>query len=142
MTDNIKDTFKAWLAGFIDGEGCIAINYQHHKDGRKKHYLSLRITQKFAEPLLKIKEIYGGSVCYTHTKKNKTYEHITASIKAETILRDVLPYLTVKKAQAELALKFRNIKRGSKGHVPTPQDVWEQREAMRLMMRQLKKVYM
>ena len=143
MADNIKNTFKAWLAGFIDGEGCIAISYYYHKDGRKKHYLSLRIAQKFQEPLLKIQEIYGGSVCYTDCRpKNQVYIHITSAKKAERILRDVLPYLTVKKAQAELALKFRDIKRGSKGHVPTPQVVWEEREALRKIMQSLKKVYM
>jgi hypothetical protein len=93
-----------YAAGFFDGEGNISIA----STGKKAYELNLRVIigQKDFTPLLKFKEKWGGSVDYG--RQSKVYFWRGGAKIAEKFLRDVLPFLIVKKAQAEIALDFRD----------------------------------
>ena len=53
-------TKLAWVAGFIDGEGCLYSN-----GGRP----SLSVSQKMKEPLLRVQTILGGGTIHEYALK-------------------------------------------------------------------------
>jgi hypothetical protein len=104
----------AWAAGFVDGEGSIGITRQGsitRKNGRRypgQHHLRLVISQKDRAPLLIIQSLWGG---YIHERKDGSGICclIICGQQVENALTDMLPYLVVKRKQAEAALEFRSL---------------------------------
>jgi len=97
----------AYLAGIFDGEGCIstASNYRLPITSRS---LQLGIGMTTAEPLYLCSSIFGGKIRQrqeTSRKKVLFYWYLYGH-RAETFLRVVQPYLTVKRDKAALALSF------------------------------------
>lgn len=91
----------AYIAGFFDGEGCISVHFASAE--HKNTILRASITQNVPEPLEMIQELFGGSLCRTNKKA------IQLSIngkKAHIFLETILPYLTVKREQALVAIQF------------------------------------
>lgn len=93
----------AWAAGFLDGEGCFTITV--HKKGRN-FIPGIIAGQVYGEPLEKLHGLFGGSITIT------TGGFLRWEICGAQILREVLPclipYLTLKRRQAELLLRFCN----------------------------------
>ncbi len=99
----------AYIAGFIDGEGSIII-YKRREDS-----YGMRITITQAEKglwiLEWIQEITSvGSI--THKIRESIlhapcHQWACNSEAAETLLKQILPYLKLKREQAELALSFQ-----------------------------------
>jgi len=117
--EHIVDTQWAYLAGIIDGEGCIFIrasDYRGKRGIRNVYYcLTVTVGNTSASMIKWLHEIFKGSriTCRGETVKNKTvWGWTVASQEAEEICRGILPYLTAKKDQAELALMFRETYRG------------------------------
>jgi len=98
-----------WAAGFIDGEGNIQI--RHLKQGdRTYHYPALRINQVDIRPLLRMKDIFGGTI---HKRKppanpkwQQAYEYTLQGDNLRMLLETILPLLTVKDGQAREALEL------------------------------------
>src|SRR5262252_6649280 len=104
----------AWAAGFIDGEGCIGIYANASRDGRPVYRLSLTASQHGNDaPLERLLSLFGGSI--TQIQQGKAAYWGVTSKKAADAIREMLPYLTVKRKQAELALEFqsRKLKQGT-----------------------------
>ena len=105
---------RAFLAGFLDGDGCISITKQNRKDTPTPEYsLSVIFTQAQREMLERWRQRTGyGRVYHCRStgqiKATKPMYHwrITAK-QAERILCLMIPYLDIKHAQAETALEFR-----------------------------------
>ena len=110
------EQLMAWAAGFIDGEAHIGIT--KIKDGRagavRTHRLHPRIVvgQTNREPLERLVEIFGGTV-YARSRKAMADHHRTLYVweasgarRVATVLRAVLPLLTVKRAEAEVLLEL------------------------------------
>lgn len=101
----------AWAAGIIDGEGCISIR----KCG-PYYALSVVVGQsgKTVPAILKkLKVTYGGSVGNAMLdprggRQPKWHWQVVAKT-AEDFLRAIQPHLVGKKAQADLALKYREL---------------------------------
>ena len=93
----------AYFAGFFDGEGSIGIY--------KKKYV-VCVVQCDPRPLNRMKEIWGGNI-YVQTKMKAThrskYIWQTHGLEARPFLSDVLPFLRVKKEQAEIYLSVLGI---------------------------------
>lgn len=100
------DPFFAYLAGFFDGEGCIVSRTNTGVTGR---ILTVIISQNWSRILQDIKEIYGGSL-HRHRNRKTSNLAITSQPAAERFLKDVLPYLHVKKDEASLALEIFKVK--------------------------------
>lgn len=101
----------SYLAGIIDGEGCIGLEHLSPTKGRKKDYYACRLTvintsQKLMERLKKTfkgsysarKKIDGRKICYRW--------HVFGD-DLEKALIALIPYLDLKKAQAELVMEYR-----------------------------------
>jgi len=102
--------FAIWAAGFFDGEGSITINRPHYAlmvavTGSDKPVLEL-FRQRYKGYLNRISK--AGKVILEGKYKSKVdcYQFIFEYDSAVLFLRDILPYLKVKKAQAELALEY------------------------------------
>ncbi len=118
----MKDANWPYLAGLIDGEGCITITigcrYWTNKDGIKTKYpaycLQVTITNNSLKLMQYLIQHFGG-VYYSHARKNPNanlgYIWMPKGMKnKETLLLSVLPYLVIKKEQANLALQFVRMK--------------------------------
>jgi hypothetical protein len=94
----------AWAAGFFDGEGWIGMT----RTAKGGFSIVATATQKQIGPLAKLQSMFGGAI---HDKGDKRKDGCSfwsvSSALAETFLRAVLPYLVVKKEQAEIALLYR-----------------------------------
>lgn len=107
---------KAWISGFVDGEGYIGIVRQRKKEDRSQsptlQYHPLVIisnTQK--ESIKKIQEWTGmGKIVEINSKSprwKKSYQlKITKFNEIETILNEIKDYFLIKRPQAELLLQF------------------------------------
>lgn len=106
--NQVSDTDWSYLAGFIDGEGCISV-FSSGKKGR--YYPRLSIAQADQVQLYELYELFGvGRLSFRRkTKANKaTGTGITWNVRNHVqlkwVLEGVMPYLRLKRRQAELAL--------------------------------------
>jgi len=98
-----------YIAGFFDSEGCIVIEEYKKKAGRLQPRIRVSNCHK-AVPYL-LKKYYGGCVCILKRKrKNPNWSDCYAwNIVGRMVLRflkDVYPYVIVKKKQVDLGIKF------------------------------------
>lgn len=104
---NLPSTFWAWLAGFVDGDGCIGVY-------RMMGYLNVRLTiaQKDPTMLYEIRDALGtGSVARRGKTKTKGVMHalVFGSAASREVIRQMLPYLRGKKEDAKAALEWKHI---------------------------------
>jgi hypothetical protein len=112
-----------WAAGFFDGEGCISIGKAQPqlKYYKHNHHYTVRLTvyQNIRAPLQIFKELFGGTIKLrpaTGKQKNNGWVWSIGGRGLVAALTQMLPYLIVKKEQAELAIGFqgRKVPRGQK----------------------------
>lgn len=132
------DQDRAYAAGFFDGEGHITIAFMSAKIRAKGPVYTMRIgaAQNDVAPLLWFRDRWGGSVlpCNRLTiGGNKTHKWNCCSRKAAAFLRDVYPFLQVKRERADIALRFQDMLfiPGKRGHTP---EYREALESLRLKM--------
>jgi len=128
-----------YLAGIIDGEGCIGVYKAKDKGKYLKYFVCVVVKNTSEELIFWLKENFGGHIKFQKTKNKKWKDcwgwHVNSK-KAVTLLKKVLPYLIVKKEQAELSIKFqKKVKRY--GVMGVPKDVLEERESFYIKSRKL-----
>lgn len=103
----------AYLAGLIDGEGHITIIKSKRSGGQHKgnHYVWARMSIGITHPIItEIQADYAfGNICRIKTRNPKHKDLISWYISANemrAVLPQLLPYLRVRKQQAELMLKY------------------------------------
>lgn len=101
MECNIDDRKLAYIAGFLDGEGCIYSN---------GGYLSICISNTVRAPLEFIEGEFGGNIdmrIYAPPNKRKPiYNWKMFGHNAAMVLQFLLPYLIVKKERALLGIQL------------------------------------
>ena len=107
----------AWAAGFIDGDGFVSIEKsgKQSKNGYFRFTSRVEATQGIIEPLLELIDLFGGSI---HTVRNQFGEYFGWRLRGESVgpvLIALLPYLKVKKRQAEIAIEFSSTVRQLQG---------------------------
>lgn len=141
LKDRLTETEKAYLAGFFDGEGCVGY-YKRADKSCKFSYVSLvALSQTDFRPILWVSEKVGfGSVITKNGKKH--IEHQWTTNKRQHVhefLEAILPYLILKKEQAEILLAhlqvegFEPFKKGS-----VTSEVVARRDEVYLKLRALK----
>lgn len=95
----------AYIAGIVDGEGCIGLTRM--KQTRIVMRVSVAMTDKIIPEWLDAE--FGGTLSVRNTRPGwKTrYDWNIYSQKALVFLKQVLPFLVIKKGQAELAITFQ-----------------------------------
>lgn len=148
---NLSNEQKAYLAGLIDGEGCISVTLDSYKVKGKWIHFSRKvyISNTNLELLKKVQKITGiGTISLsTKSQKNKLYHNNWKSVYNWAIygkgikifLPEILPYLIAKKRQAELLLEFQQMTKGQGyGSFLTP-ELKERRIEITKEMKQLNK---
>lgn len=111
---DIPDTQLAYIAGFVDGEGYIGI--AKHQAGGKRLYYSPQISVYNSDPdiLFTLQKWTGVGSILIHNRLDRPVYHKIGLIwrisgmKARSLLISLLPFLQIKKQQAELAIKCPN----------------------------------
>jgi hypothetical protein len=104
-------TIDAYAAGLVDGEGCISITKAGDaSQGIKYARVDIGMTRKAFHVLKKMRAEYGGSINKLRDQTKKWSAASTWTIggrdSVDFLLR-ILPYLQLKKKQAELALDLQ-----------------------------------
>jgi len=112
----MTETEKAWVAGIIDGEGCITAFLQQ---GGIKGRLQVLMVHK---PTIKrLHELTGEGNVYKHSHTlasgRSGWLWIVSSQKARRVLSYVLPYMITKRNQAELYIKLMEMREGDKSRI-------------------------
>jgi hypothetical protein len=107
----------AYLAGLIDGEGCISMTKDLHASGDRKvrYRVHLAVATTTSQILVdwlirKLKPMKNGL-----NRKRENPKHATAysvrlsEVPAEELLNRVRPYLVIKRRHADLFLRYRKI---------------------------------
>jgi hypothetical protein len=94
---------KAYLAGILDGEGCVGVAWREGK------YLTPTIQVVNTNPILLdwLHDRYGGSVRGrpdVRLNRKPSFCWTVCGQKALTVLRDARPYLLLKTEQADILL--------------------------------------
>jgi len=136
----------SYLAGIIDGEGSIFI-HQNNKRQTKANY-TLYLSCKMAVPgeaIVLLSQTFGGNI--THPKLYSTFDRNNRKLtvswrstgeRAAEALTLMLPYLRVKKAEAELGLEFLAAKVNSVGRQAVSEEEITKREDFCKRMQDLK----
>lgn len=105
----------AYTAGIIDGEGHIVLSAQTH--GVRYMVVEVAVTNTNEWLCQWLAMQFGGHVSSTGPVKEhwrKSFRWKLSGKKAKSFLIDVLPYLQLKRPQAELAIKFQQRRTPSK----------------------------
>ena len=138
----LTETERAYLAGFFEADGCVNIGTRKGKRAATvSHYLQVIIAQSNKDFLQRWRDkLNMGSVHLagraTLTTKGHWRWHLSDR-QAETVLNLILPYLDIKKDQAEIAVRFMATK-GTGGRRRTPQSVLDLREQYRQALQDAK----
>lgn len=123
------ETDKAYIAGIIDGEGCILL-CEHQRLARRGRtpviMPTISVVMNDPQSIKFMGERYRGRVKeYSRPGKRNYYRFDVAARKeVSEFLRDIYPYLTVKKRQADIMLDFLELPvygGGSHHEVPAEQ---------------------
>jgi hypothetical protein len=106
----------AWLAGIIDGEGCIHTTYANGK--KSKNHYRCRVEVRNTDPFMiqRITQILANSqiqfflqfVKYEGKWKDQLVVVVTGYKAIQSLLKMVLPHLTAKQKEAQLMAEFIN----------------------------------
>lgn len=130
-------TTLAYIAGLIDGEGCIQIHSSKGpRSTRRSHSLQVSISNADPRLMMWLIEVIGGGVT---PRKQRSLQHRIGydwkifSGNAGRLLEAVRAYLVIKSEQADLALAFLalNSRHGTSSGKPLSAAIVTGRESIR-----------
>ena len=103
------DTIYAYIAGLIDGEGCISI--RKCRQGQFIYYKPMiEVGMVNKEPIKLLEKTFGNSAWYevvpTGKRKLICHKWRVTGTNCLPVLNTILPYIIVKKEQALLAIEL------------------------------------
>lgn len=128
----------AYMAGIVDGEGCICMTKGRVNANSNKVCYKVRLTVCSTSIVLLdwLVNNFGGNYVLKPIKKGMELKHSKAynwnihCEKAGNLLSMILPYLVIKKKQAELVLAYRKIQelnvKSYPGHFVVPVSLREE----------------
>lgn len=121
---------KAYVAGLFDGEGSVYITLHRSKWCRRKQRMdlccSLNLTNRRTIDYLA--SIFPSTIVVEPSRRSNrrtTYRWRLYSKRACDFLREIYPYMVLKKNQADVAFKFRDIQEKQRGKELT-EEMWNQ----------------
>ncbi len=106
----MKNTDLAYIAGIIDGEGCIRFTSNRNKDRTRRYYSLVEITMTKEFICQWLHFAFGGYIYCKKIPDNKNWapqwRWYVKRQDAYDFLKAIYPFLRIKKAQAELAIKL------------------------------------
>lgn len=113
---SLTENEKSYLAGFVDGDGCITVTKKKCKDGTItgiSFRLNVIISNTNKDVLDWICDLTGLGSIYKYSKQKNpnqadAWKLVLWSNQAAQLINAILPYLKIKKERAILALEFQN----------------------------------
>lgn len=108
----------AWMAGFLDGEGCVTISTRR-KSNHSWGAPLVTITNRDRKVLELFKATFGGYIVEIQRKKphhSQCWSYMAFNAKARYLLIALRPYLKVKALHADVVLRFSDTMRS---RIPT-----------------------
>ncbi len=135
-----KEAKYAYVAGIIDGDGCIQIHRNKPHTGWTLRVVVTMQSKKIIDHLV---GIVGGNYSSTIREDNEfvIYSWCLCGSKAYKALKKIKPYLTEKKPQADGAIQFFLHQKNYGVRVLTEKEI-EIREGYRTLLTQLKKKFL
>jgi hypothetical protein len=108
FTEYLSDIDASYIAGLLDGEGCISIG----RCGGDFYGARLQIKMCAFDSLFYIQQKIGGRICLMKSpgKHRDVFNWYISTKDMGKLLPLLLPYLKVKKRQAELVIVFNSCK--------------------------------
>ena len=133
----------SYCAGMFDADGCFSMYTSLHKGSAGHRYYIPTATIDIREEIIVdiFLKLFGGSKQYKIKKvigHSPTYYWKASGRALENFILKIQPYLILKAEQAELILKFRDIRKGKSTKKITEEEVNEM-EKCRLAMNLLNK---
>jgi len=110
----MKKTDLAYTAGIMDGEGSIGIARHKSKSCKRGYALELNVQVTSADEWLcqSLRFSFGGSLSHSvNSAGNPMWHWIIVARQAYAFLELIVPYLRLKRPEAELAITFQKAKR-------------------------------
>jgi len=109
----LTEAQKGYLAGILDGEGCLSIRSQK---GQRSFYATLQVSNTDIKMLVYLFDITGlgrlhYSKQYQANRKDSYKWFVTVSKDIYDILDAVYPYLITKRSRADVLYQLREIKK-------------------------------
>jgi len=138
----MKKIDLAYTAGIIDGEGCIHIRRQRDKRYHSCFKYGLMVSVASTDEWLCkwLQMCWGGSVRYCQKANPKWRPHWIwqlSSRQANSLLKVIVPYMRIKRPQAEVAIGFQDRQRQGVNLTDASEVI---KEADRLRLQQLKRL--
>lgn len=105
----------AYVAGIIDGEGCISLNFQNKNNSVFAIRVQVGNTNEWLLQWLKF--AFGGRTVLVNDKRMEIrgwkplYRWYLRNAEALDFLKLIYPYLRIKRTQAEIAIKVLEMRR-------------------------------
>jgi hypothetical protein len=140
----------AQLAAYIDGEGCILIDRRpnkKHPEWAPNYLVSVIVSNSDPRLIVWSKQTFGGFITnqkdprIRKTSKRVLYGWRTSTRDSRWVLEHCLPYLIIKREQAEIALAMFDTfadKKYSRWN-PMPDEVRARRDSLVVSIREMKK---
>jgi hypothetical protein len=93
-----------YIAGFFDGEGSIGVYANSNGTFFLRTQLTQNVSPESEKLLSELRDRWGGNLSRHTTTHGEAFNWQLNSKKAGEFLRDALPHLVLKAAQAEVAL--------------------------------------
>ena len=149
MSRNKSSNILAYAAGVIDGKGSISISHSYTKSkghSYREYRLCVNVTNTNELLVHWFQFQFGGTTgkykrLHLVPNAKDCYKWTIGSKAARNFLELIIPYLIIKRPQAELAMLFQGRKvYGGKGRGKRkPEQAWIQEEADRILMSTMNK---
>ncbi len=119
----MTDKELRYVAGIVDGEGCIRISLHYNRSGNECYSLLLSVHMCCKAVLERLQELIGyGHIHHTRAKNKNwrdSYRWELRGKRAYNLLSQVWPILVEKKEQALLAIEFQTVFPQRQGKIVT-----------------------
>lgn len=111
MPINKKQQALIWAAGFIDGEGTISMYERPGYDKIPEIFIKIQAVNTQKRALSRLYTLFGGSIQSVHKLDERNWKPSfcwsATHYIAENAIRELYPFLLLKRPQAKLALEAR-----------------------------------
>jgi len=115
-----KDIFYAYLSGFLDGDGCIAIKFEKSKTNKLRFRARVRVSFTQRKSRRKVLDYLrgkiGSGVVTEYSHNNMSEYVINDQTVIENLLNEIEPYIFVKTKQLTIAKKLLLLKKNGYSH--------------------------
>lgn len=102
--ERMEKEVYAYMAGIIDGEGSVIIEYNDNQRTRPSFYTRVTVAQKDKRLLLWVQKHFGGKI---FDASNRTYQWQAPVSGIKELLINCLPYLIIKRRKAIMLIALR-----------------------------------